>query len=308
MLRSRTENNINLPSAVELFRLHGRKLYIKRDDLIDKDLSGNKFRKLFFLLNTPSSAYQHIISYGGSQSNAMASIAALCKRQGWRFTYVTKALSLTLQQNLEGNLKAAIDNGMELCEVSHGQYRDVVESLYSPTPHAGLGLGEGALVLAQGGADLGANKGIESLAEEIVQWQHQHKIEKLTVVTPSGTGTTAYFLAVALPGVTVMTTPLIGSKEYLFEQMDFLGAIPGNLRVVDTDKKYRFAKTYPEFLTLYQTFLDQGIEIDLLYAPKMLTVLSETLENIEGDILYVHSGGVQGNSTMLARYRYKGLL
>lgn len=308
MLRSPTENKINLPSAVELFRLHGRKLYIKRDDLIDRDLSGNKFRKLFFLLKRPSSAYRRIISYGGSQSNAMASIAALCKRQGWRFTYITKALSSTLQQNIEGNLKAAIDNGMDLLEIPYGQYRDVVESLYSPTPYAGLGLDEGDLILAQGGADLGAKEGIESLAEEIAQWKHQHKIEKLTVVTPSGTGTTAYFLATSLPEVTVMTTPLIGSKEYLFEQMDYLGAIPGNLTVIDTDKKYRFAKTYAEYLTLYQMFQAQGVEIDLLYAPKMLTVLSETLENIEGDILYIHSGGVQGNSTMLERYRYKGLL
>lgn len=238
----------------------------------------------------------------------MASIAALCKRQGWRFTYITKTLSSTLQQNLEGNLKAAIDNGMELLEVPQGQYREVVESLYSPTPHTGLGQEEGDLVLAQGGADLGAKEGIESLAEEIALWKHQYNIDQLTVVTPSGTGTTAYFLAISLPEVTVMTTPLIGSKEYLFEQMGFLGAVPGNLMVIDTDKKYRFAKTYPEYLTQYQTFLAQGVEIDLLYAPKMLTMLSETLDNIEGDILYVHSGGVQGNSTMLERYRYKGLL
>ena len=308
MLRSHTENKINLPSAVELFRLDGRKLYIKRDDLIDKDLSGNKFRKLYFLLNTSSSTYKHIISYGGSQSNAMASIAALCKRKRWRFTYITKVLSSTLKHNLEGNLKCALEDGMELFEVPHEQYREVVESLYGPTPHAGFGREEGDLVLAQGGADLGAREGIESLAEEIAHWQQTHNIKKLTVVTPSGTGTTAYFLAVLLPGVTVITTALIGSRTYLFEQMDFLGVIPENLRVIETEKKYRFAKIYPEYLTLYQMFLAQGVEIDLLYAPKMLTALSETLASIEGEILYVHSGGVQGNSTMLERYRYKGML
>lgn len=308
MLRSHTGNKINLPSAVELFRFHGRKLYIKRDDLIDQDLSGNKFRKLFFLLNSSSADYKRIISYGGSQSNAMASIAALSKRQEWRFIYVTKALSSTLRQNLEGNLKAAIDDGMELVEVPHEQYREVVESLYSPAPYAGLGLEDGDLVLAQGGADLGAREGIVLLAEEIAQWKHQHKVEKLTVVTPSGTGTTAYFLAMSLPDITVITTPLIGSKEYLFEQMDFLGPLPENLAVIETEKKYRFAKTYPEYLALYNMFLDQGVEIDLLYAPKMLRALSETLADIEGDILYVHSGGVKGNHTMLARYRFKGLL
>ena len=285
----------------------GRKLYIKRDDLIDEDLSGNKFRKLQFLLDTPSQTYKRIISYGGNQSNAMASIAAMCNRKQWDFLYITKELSTTLKKNVNGNLKAALRDGMELLEVPHNEYREVVESLYSPAPDKRVLKSEGDLILAQGGADLGAKEGVELLAQEIKIWQQQQNNKKLTVVTPSGTGTTAYFLAASLPDITVMTTPLIGTAEYLVEQMHYLGRLPDNLKIVETQKKYRFGKTYREYFAAYQELLDQGIEMDLLYAPKMLIALSEELDNIEGDILYVHSGGVKGNGSMLERYHYKGL-
>jgi len=276
--------------------------------LIDEDLSGNKFRKLQFLLDTPSTTYKRIISYGGNQSNAMASIAALCKRKGWPFLYITKVLSTTLKQNISGNLAAALDDGMELIEVMHEEYRDVISSLHSGLPNASVQKREGDLLLAQGGADLGAKEGIEQLAKEISVWQLENGSKELTVVTPSGTGTTAYFLATALPEVTVITTPLIGSKEYLEEQMQYLGKLPDNLRVIETQKKYRFGKTYTEYITVYQGLLEQGIEMDLLYAPKMLIALSEAMENIEGDLLYIHSGGVKGNISMLERYMHKGLL
>lgn len=307
LLRSRTEINI-LPSAVELFEFQGRELYIKRDDLLDEDLSGNKFRKLYSLLNTPKKHHKRIISYGGNQSNAMASIAALCKRKEWEFIYISKELSATLKQNPSGNLKSALSDGMRLVEVSHDAYREVVQSLYSPSPDSRVQAEEGDLLLAQGGADLGAKEGVELLAEEIKLWQKEQKIERLTVVTPSGTGTTAYFLAASLPDITVLTTPLIGTKNYLIEQMHYLGPLPKNLQILETEKRYHFAKTYPEYLEVYQQLLSQSIEVDLLYAPKMLIVLSGELKGMDGEILYIHSGGLKGNLSMIERYRHKGFI
>lgn len=238
----------------------------------------------------------------------MASIAALCKRKGWDFLYITKTLSNTLKQHVNGNLQIALGDGMRLLEVPHNEYRDVIASLHSDTPDARIGRNGYELVLAQGGADLGAKEGVALLAEEIRLWQRENNIENLTVITPTGTGTTAFFLASSLPEVMVVTTPLIGSKEYLQEQMQYLGVLPENLMIIDTQKKYRFGKTYAEYIRVYQALLEQGIEMDLLYAPKMLIALSEEMENIEGDLLYVHSGGVKGNGSMLERYIRKGLL
>ena len=305
MQRLLTESNIHLPSKVELFQFYSRDLYIKRDDLIHPDLSGNKFRKLHFLLSTPSYRYKRIISYGGNQSNAMASIAALCQAKGWKFLYITKTCSTVLKQSVNGNLALALQHGMELLEVSHEDYRACITSLHSSLPTHGMTYEEGDLLLAQGGADLGAEEGIVSLAEEITVWQKEKEIEYLHVITPSGTGTTAYFLAKSLKDVTVLTTPLIGHKSYLLEQIGFLGDLPPNLRILETEKKYHFAKLYSENMKIYQSFLEQNIEMDLLYAPKMFQALSEVLHELEGTLLYVHSGGVQGNVSMLERYQRK---
>ena len=77
-------------TSISKITLDGRLFYVKRDDLFDTHLAGNKYRKLHPLLQTPKENLEHIISYGGTQSNAMLAIAAMCKAKGWKFTYYTK--------------------------------------------------------------------------------------------------------------------------------------------------------------------------------------------------------------------------
>ncbi len=91
--------------------LEGRKFYVKRDDLIDPFLAGNKYRKLYTLLQTPPSKLSKVISYGGTQSNAMLAIAALCKKKGWEFVYYTKPLSKEQKELSCGNYAHAIALG-----------------------------------------------------------------------------------------------------------------------------------------------------------------------------------------------------
>jgi len=289
---------VQLPSIVSTLNFESRRIYVKRDDLIDPLLSGNKFRKLYTLYNTPSNRYHTIISYGGTQSNAMLSIAALCKQKKWRFIYHTKTLSKHID---EGNFTLAVDLGMQVVEHSHENYREAIEQLHFDRV-------EGTYLLAQGGADALAGEGVEVLAKEIQAFKKEQNIEHLNIVTPSGTGTTAYFLAKFLREDSVCTTPSIGTKAYLQEQMQFLGALPSNLHILESQKHYHFAKPYKELYLQYQELLAEGIEFDLLYAAKMFVTLKENLENIEGDIMYVHSGGVLGNKSMLKRYSYKNLI
>jgi 1-aminocyclopropane-1-carboxylate deaminase len=87
-----------------------------------------------------------------------------------------------------------------------------------------------------------------------------------------------------------------------------LGPIPSNLTVLQSRKKHHFARPYPELLQIYRELRDKGMEFDLIYGAKMWHDLME-LPRSEGEvILYVHSGGLIGNDTMLERYRYKGML
>ena len=288
----RLNNNKNFLSSIEKIFLDGRSFYVKRDDLINPYLSGNKYRKLYALINTPKERFNKIISYGGTQSNAMLAIAALCKEKGWIFEYYTKPLHV--KENPNSNYATAIQLGMIHKELELELYKDFVASLM-------LDLDEKTFILHQGGADRSAKEGIEELAREI----RESGLHVRSIATPSGTGTTALYLALALPEYKVYTTPAIGDKSYLLEQMSALETVPDNLIILESEKKYHFAKPYKEFIEIYEKLKKSGIEFDLVYAPKLWKMI---LEQTDEEILYIHSGGTTGNASMLDRYRYKGLV
>ncbi|WP_232726487.1 pyridoxal-phosphate dependent enzyme [Mariprofundus ferrinatatus] len=279
----------------------GREFFVKRDELIDPLLSGNKYRKLYSLMQMPAERYRRLTSYGGTQSNAMLSIAALCRQKGWQFHYTAKALPGRLKEHPTGNFKLAIELGMQLHEVSPERYHQAISDLQDSQE-------ESELLVPQGGADPLAARGINILAEEITSWQRQMGMASLNVVTPSGTGTTAYYLACALPDLNILTTPVVGDSDYLHLQMRALGDIPDNLCIIESSKKQHFAKPYPELLSIWRELKAAGIAFDLIYGAKMWHTLMQHPALLEGPTLYIHSGGLIGNETMLNRYFHKGLI
>ena len=278
-------------SPISKIILEGREFLVKRDDLIDPYLAGNKYRKLYTLLKTPKEKYNKIISYGGTQSNAMLAIAAMCQSKGWEFTYITKKLSQAQKESKKGNFFISLSLGMGHVEVDESYYKEYIASLR-------VNLDSKTYIIDQGGADTSAKKGLEVLAKEIREAAPDVK----AVATPSGTGTTALYLALSLPEYKVYTTPCVGDSTYLKEQMSALYQIPNNLVILEPEKKYHFAKLYKEYYEIYKKTLASGVEFDLLYAPGMWKCL---LEQTSEKVLYIHSGGVSGNESMLERYEKK---
>jgi len=292
-------NDSYTPSPVETFQFRGVEYFIKRDDLLDPCLSGNKFRKLYTLLQTPPDGIRTLVSYGGLQSNAMVSLACLCRQKGWAFHYYTKPLPGYLKTYPTGNYKAALELGMRLTEIPLERYEQKVVELNALEDEA-------VFVVRQGGADPTAEPGIEQLGIEIDEFIRTRSETSWNIVIPSGTGTTAYYLAKYLPLSTIFTTAVVGDEAYLKQQMQQLGDIPFNLRILKSAKKYHFAKPYREFLNMHQELTEAGVLFDMIYAPKMWLVLLEN--GINSNVLYVHSGGISGNETMLERYRHKKML
>ncbi len=287
-----------LPSRIDTVQFRGRTFYVKRDDLIDTCLSGNKYRKLYTLIQTPSDIYKKIISYGGGQSNAMLAIACLCRSKGWEFHYYTKNLPKTLKEGAEGNLELAIKKGMIVHEVPHESFQQKIDQL--------LGFKEeGTLVISQGGADEIAKDGVQKLADEIKGWKKEKQLDSLSIVLPSGTGTTALYLNEVLNDkIEVYTSVMVGDEDYQLEQWKRLSKGPYP-QIFASDRKYKFAKPYDEYLEVHQELKDStGITFDLIYAPRTWIEMCKNLDENE-NILYIHTGGVSGNETMLERYRYK---
>lgn len=282
-----------IPSPISKISLGGRDFYVKRDDVIDPFLAGNKFRKLYTLLQTSNKKYTKIISYGGTQSNAMLAIAALCKQKSWEFVYYSQPLNQIIKEQKYGNFFLALELGMKHIEIEHTLFKDFIASLR-------IKIDEKTFLIDQGGASILAREGLRILASEI----REANLEVKSIAIPSGTGTTALFLAQSLPEYKVYTIACVGDAKYLQEQMKALAPIPDNLIILELGKKYHFAKPYPEFIRIYQELLDAGIEFDLLYSPLMWKAL---LEQVNENILYIHSGGVSGNISMLKRYEKKSL-
>lgn len=72
--------------------------------------------------------------------------------------------------------------------------------------------------------------------------------------------------------------------------------------IINTNKKYHFAKCYKDFIEVYQE-LKKQLEFDLLYDSKGFLSIKEN-KNIN-NIIYIHGGGINGNNSMLKRYKHK---
>ena len=287
--------NLQLPSPIQSIAFENQQFYLKRDDLIHSDFSGNKARKLYYFLQNDFSHIKKIISYGSAQSNAMYSLSVLAKMKGWEFEYIVDHIAEYLKENPHGNYKGALENGMQT---------SVGRGVPSPT--------NGILFIEEGGRQKEAEFGIKILAQEIVDWQVKNNIKELNIFLPSGTGTTALFLKKAFvgegtPRPTVYTCPCVGDENYLKKQfLELESDEKYHPSILTLEKKHHFGKLYKEnykiWLKLHQ---ETGVEFDLLYDPLGWRVLLEHPEVFSKPTLYIHQGGVLGNESMLPRYERK---
>ena len=284
-------------SPVSQFQFNQRTIYVKRDDLLDPNFSGNKARKLAYFLTQPSADIDTLISYGGNQSNLMYSLSCLAKLKNWQFIYYTNQISSQAQLNSAGNLAASLANGMQIIATK--------TKLNLLAQDLATNLASNQLLIQQGGAQSEAEFGIQQLAVEIRQWAAQQNFAQLAIFLPSGTGTSAFYLQKQLHEFTVYTTNCVGSPEYLEQQFQQLDPHAKIYPTILPNLNYRFATPHQELFTAYQQLSDSSqIEFDLVYDPIGWKILSNNLAQISAPLLYIHCGGLIGNSSMLKRYQY----
>ena len=284
-------------SPVQSIVFDNQQFFIKRDDLLHPDFSGNKARKLHYFLQNNFPHINKIVSYGSAQSNAMYSLSVLAKIRGWEFEYFVDHIAEYLKENPHGNYEGALDNGMQINVGS-------IESTNN--------LNDNTLFIEEGGRQKEAEYGIKVLAEEIIIWQKENDIKELNLFLPSGTGTTALFLQKHLPDNTVLTTPCVGDATYLKKQfLELEEDAIYHPTILTLEKKHHFAKLYRENYKIWLKLQQQtGVEFDLLYDPLGWRVLLTHPEVFSKPTLYIHQGGVLGNESMLPRYerKYKDII
>ena len=297
---------------IEPFIFCGRKIWLLRDDLLGV-FNGNKARKLEYFLNADLSGVSRIVSNGSSQSNAMYSLSVFAKMRGLKFSYVVSHLSKNLEREPVGNLKFALENGMEI--FVNQNRREFARELAKK---------EGALFIEEGVAQKEAEAGFKTQACEIKAWANERGFcgarernfegrtsseqnlgsKILDIFLPSGTGASAAYLAKNCE-FNVFTCPCVGDIKYL--KSEILALDPhSRVKILPPPKKYHFGDLKPELYEIWRRTLENsGVEFDLIYDPVGLLTLKENLADFKNEILYIHQGGILGNVSQKARYERK---
>lgn len=265
-----------------------------------------------------------------------------------RFVYYTKQLPKFLRQNPVGNFYRAKSLDTDFMPISNDQYRQCFGGDSGGSTDAPAGLdppGPDSAWIPQGGASGVALEGAKLLALEVVLfWQLHGNGRPLSVFVPGGTCTTAYLLHQELQillkedcfsklEIRVVVIPCCGDQGYAARQMmsmadktrttttvpsttaDIPKVLPPSpdfyLQENKSSKGYfRFAAPHPEILKTYREMLDDyGVSVDLLYGAPSWSILLRHWDDLEdSEIMYIHSGGLEGINSQMMRYRHKGMI
>ncbi|QXO19017.1 1-aminocyclopropane-1-carboxylate deaminase/D-cysteine desulfhydrase [Vibrio ostreae] len=287
--------------------------YLKRDDQLHAQFSGNKARKFMPLLDQALPNIQTLICYGSAQANSLYSLAALANLRGWQLEFYVDHVPGWLKQNPNGNYRAALALGAQIIEtrtLSDLPPKQYIDQYRHPDSHC--------LMLEEGGRSPIAKQGVTALANELINWIARQPDQPWRVALPSGTGTTALYLhqTLAPHGIEVVTCPCVGDQDYLLEQFDQLigqtqpvahNQTPAERypTIISPSSKHHFGRLYAEDYRIWRQLRAQTeVEFDLLYDPLMWRLLRHWLPTQpDKSLLYIHQGGLLGNESMLARYQ-----
>ena len=117
------ENSIN--QKVLLPESLGIELFIKRDDLVHPQISGNKFRKLKYnIVEAQKLGFKTLLTFGGAYSNHIAATASVGKEFGFKTIGVIRGEELFDKVDENPTLKFAKSCGMQFKFVSRSDYRE----------------------------------------------------------------------------------------------------------------------------------------------------------------------------------------
>jgi 1-aminocyclopropane-1-carboxylate deaminase len=309
------EIDINTENSQEafLFAYGGCDLWLKRDDLIHPEISGNKWRKLkYHLQDFYRGNYQQILSFGGAYSNHLTALAALGKMAN----IPTMALVRGEEAGDSPSLKYCTQQGMHWEAISRKDYRlkedpEFLESLSLWTP--------GLYLLPEGGKGASAVKGCKEIIDELKQ-------EYTAVAVAAGTGTTAaglishpqapeIWVYAALKGGDFLK-PAIGQALHEYHQRYLKTPVSRDLlkRKLRLRTEYHgggFGKVSPELIRfMNDIYAKYSIKLDPIYTAKLLFGLLKDIDAGKFEpgsrILILHSGGLQGIVGMNQKLAAKG--
>ena len=278
-----------------LFKLKEVQLFIKRDDMIHPFISGNKWRKLKYILQEALELQkEHLITFGGAHSNHLLATACAAAKFGFSSTGIIRGEHVESPTIFLSQLF-----GMQLIFEDRENYHDkygLFKKYFSNDPKAYF-IDEG------GSGSLGA-KGCSELIDELPEvFDH--------IFCAAGTGTTA---AGILSGISSQSLSTKMHVVSVLKGADFLKQDIDNLvkgAFFEFHSAYHFggyAKTSDKLLEFIKDFTrSTGILFDPVYTGKLLFAIYDLISKdyfVKGSrILMVHTGGTTGILGMASRFK-----
>ena len=263
---------------------------IKREDLLHPILSGNKYRKLKYNVETARQQKKEtLLSFGGAFSNHIAAVAGAGQEFGFKTIGIIRGEELKNKINQNSTLSYARECGMQFKFVSRAEYRDknkswFVEKLRKEFGHFYL--------IPEGGTNDLAIKGCEEiLTEEDNKYNY--------ISTPVGTSGTM----VGLINSSQANQKVLGFSalkgDFLTEEIKRLQANKKNWSLITDYHFGGYGKINDELVTFINKFKQETtIPLDPIYTGKMLYGLVDLAKKNYFEkgskILVIHTGGLQG--------------
>jgi len=288
-----------MPSPVQqihdpLFTEKGVEIYIKREDLNHRVISGNKWRKLKFNL-AAAKAQQHetLLTFGGAYSNHIHAVAGAGKAYGFNTVGIIRGEE-TLPLN--PTLAYAKSCGMKFHYLDRATYRlkTTLQVKYYLQ-----NIFNRFYLIPEGGTN---NLAIQGCEEIVTELEESYDYYCLSV----GTGGTVSGVVSALKGQhSVIGFSALKGDFLTLEVEKFLQAYSDDKFTnwfINNDYHFGgYAKVKPELLDFMKAFEGKHkILLDPIYTAKSFYGLYDLIHNDHfsrgSRILFVHTGGLQGRA------------
>ena len=308
-----------LKSLKRLSKMFSVELHMKRDDLTGACLSGNKIRKLEFVLaDAIERGADTVLTCGGAQSNHARATAIAAAMVGLSCRLILRTPDPSSPPPLEGNILLDRLVGSEIIWITPEEYKRRDE-IFEREAAALRKIGRNPYVIPEGASNaLGAwgyIRAAEELANDLANLP-DNTYQPWTIINATGSGGTSagLILGTHMLGLNtrVVSINVCDDREYFVQvigeicenaianyQLDIPFSRERDIEIIDGYVGRGYALSQPEELSLLRDVArTEGIFLDPVYTGKaffgMTQELSHNPDRFGDRIVFMHTGGIFG--------------
>ena len=268
-------------------------LFIKREDLTDPFISGNKYRKLKYnLIHAKEKGFETLLTFGGAYSNHIHAVAYA----GFKFGFNTIGIIRGEETKpLNSTLEDAASFGMKFHYISREDYRKKNEKVFINWLKMEFG---DFYLIPEGGSNALAVRGCTEILTGI-----PHHFDHICCACGTG-GTIAGIIAGLNGNLRIWGYPALKNGNFLKKDIskliyDYNSKSYENWDLIIEYHFGGYAKNSFELIKFINRFkYMQNIQLDPIYTGKLLFGIYDRINNgcfNSGEkILAIHTGGLQG--------------